>query len=417
MKRRYIAVLGVFVPILTVAILKLYYPVSYEILGGYMLAMAMVFKLAIMNFYYASKLKLIAYLKGLTFIQGTILLIKRWFLDNVFAKWLKKNITDHIKVGINEVKEYYKSLNMKAKVKNIFLPIVLSVISAWTLYTLGSLNNLMLFAEIKVIVIGISKTVVIMGMKFIGLVVNSWITPIIEVFALSYVFSYFERVFGKDNIIVKLINYIGEKLDSVIFLFSDINKKHIDPLLNDQVSQQSKNISNKLSMYIKNKKISHEFEQFEKLEQSILIGHINAYHTFKGMDKITDKRELYAKINSRTDDNLDIVAYVSRDKNGRLIPENVENSYYHDIFLLEGIASSHRHGVKDTLESEPNHKDFWVLNTSQYPALLKSHSSKITTQVIYPNSVKLIKTDYPQDYTSGDIYFEYGTDKEDIVTI
>ena len=412
MKRRHTAALAVFIPVLAVTILKLYYPVSYEMLSGYMLAIAIVFKTALLSFFSASKLKLLAYIKGLTIVQGTILLVKRWFLDNVFARWLKRNITDHIMVGIRDIGEYYSSLNMRAKVRNIFLPILLSIISAWTLYATGHLNNLIIFTEIKVIVIGISKTVVVVGMKFVGLMIDSWITPIIEVFALSYIFSYFERLLGRENPLIRAINWIGERLNSIIFFFGDINKRHIDPLLNNHVSQQSQNISSKLSGYIRRKKIDHEYEQFEKLEQKILDGHISAYHTFDDMDRIVDKKELYSRINSRTDDNLDIVAYVSRDNNGQLVPQKVENSYYHDIFILEGIASSSHHGIKQSMESDPSHSDFWILNTSKYPALLKSHSGDVSAQVIYANSVTLIKADHTAEYSDGDIYFEYGGLKE-----
>ncbi len=417
MKRRHIAALAVFIPVILVTILKIYYPVTYNVLGGYMLAIALVFKSALMTFFTASKLKLLAYIKGLTLIQGTYVLIKRWFLDNVFARWLKKNITDHIMVGIKDMSEYYKSLNLKAKMKNILIPILLSAISAWTLYTTGYLDNLILFTELKVIVIGVSKTIVMMGTKFFGLMINSWITPILEVFALSYIFSYLERVLGKNNPIIRALNWIGEKLNRVIFFFADINERHIDPLLNDHVSNHSKNLSSKLSNYIKRKKVAHEYEQFEKFEQRILKGHISAYHTFAGMSLITDKRELYTKINYQTDDNLDIVAYASRNKKGELLPEAVEDSYYHDIFILEGIASSHRHGIREAQSTDPDHSDFWVLNTSIYPALLKSHTGHVPTQEIRPNSIILVKTNHPQDYSCGDIYFEFRGRSESAMAI
>ena len=417
MKRRHIAAIAVFIPVIVVAVLKLYYPLTYDILGGYMIAMALVFKTALISFFTASKLKLLAYIKGLTLVQGTYVLLKRWFLDNVFAKWLKKNITDHIMVGIKEMGEYYVSLNLKAKMKNIFIPLLLSIISAWTLYTTGYLDNLILFTEIKVIVIGVSKTILMMGTKFFGLMINSWITPILEVFALSYILSYLERVLGRDNPIIRALNWIGVKLNQVIFFFADINEKHIDPLLNDHVSKHSMNLSSKLSSYIKRKKVRHEYEQFDKFEQRILKGHISAYHNFEGMSKITDKQELYTKINYQTDDNLDIVAYASRNAKGELLPEVVEDSYYHDIFILEGIASSHRHGIRENQITDPDHSDFWVLNTSKYPATIKSHTGHVPTQEIEPNSIILIKTEHPQDYSCGDIYFEFRGRTESAIAI
>ena len=407
MKRRHIAALAVFIPVIVVTILKLYYPLSYKMLSGYMFAIALIFKSALLSFYTASKLKLLAFIKGLTIVQGTYLLLKRWFLDNIFARWLKRNITDHIKVGFAELGEYYRALNLRAKLKNIFIPILLSLLSGWALYTTGYLDNLLLFTEIKVVVIGLSKTILMMGGKFFGFMVNSWITPILEVFALSYILSWFERVLGKENPLVRFFNWLGYQLNRLLFFFAHINKRHIDPLLNDHISKQSRSFSSKLSDYIKRKKITYEYEQFEKFEQRILKGHINAYHSFKDMEKITDKKELYTRINQKTDDNLDIVAFASRNSKGELLPESVEDSFYHDIFILEGIASSHRHGIKQEQKRDPDHSDFWVLNTSSYPVTLRSHSGYVPTQEIEPNSLVLVKTDYPQEYSFGDIYFEY----------
>jgi len=417
MKRRYLAALTVFVPIVVFTVLKLYFPLSYQMLGGYMVAVALVFKTALVTFLSASKLKMIAFLKGMTLIQGTVLLVKRWFLDNIFAKWLKRNITDHIMVGIKDLMAYYRALNLKAKFRNILLPLLLSLVSAWGLYATGNLDNILLLTELKVIVIAISKTIVSVSTQMLGFMINSWITPILEVFALSYLFGWLERVLGKNNPIIRLLNWAGERLNRLIFFYADFNRKHIDPLLNDHVSRQSQGLSSRISDYVKQKKISHEYEQFEKFEQRILKGHIDAYHSFKGMEKITDKRELYALINKKTDDNLDIVAYVSRNDKGELLPESVDDSFYHDIFILEGIASSHRHGIQEELRTDPDHSDFWVLNTSRHAALLQSHSGHVTEQAIPPHSIQLIKTEYPQDYSMGDIYFEYHGRSEAVIPV
>ena len=417
MRRRYIAALAVFVPVIAVALLNHYYPLSYEMLSGYMFAVALLFKSALLSFYSASKLKMIIFLKSLTLLQGVFLLIKRWFLDNVFARWLKKNVTDHIKVGISELGIYYKALNLKAKMKNIFIPLLLSILSGWVLYTTGYLDNLLLFTEIKVVVIGLSKTILMMGAQLFGFVLNSWITPILEVFALSFLFSWLEKVLGKKNPVVRFFTWLGAQFNRVFLFFAAINKKHIDPLLNDHVSRQSQSLSNKLSGYVRGKKISYEYEQFEKFENSMLKGHINAYYSFKGMGKIRDKKELYTLINKKTDDNLDIVGFISRNRKGELLPESVEDSFYHDIFVLEGIASSHRHGVKEEQDTDPDHSDFWVLNTSKYPFTLCSHSGDVPCTEIAPHSVQLIKTSVVQDYSTGDIYGTFRGRSEALVPI
>jgi len=417
MKRRHIAGLLVFIPVIIVTILNIYYPVSYEMLTGYMFAIALIFKTALLSFYSASKLKIIIFLKSLTIIQGSLLLIKRWFLDNVFSKWLKRNILDHIKHGFLDMAHYYNALNIKSKIKNIFIPTMLSLGSAWAIYNMGYLDNILIFTEFKMLIIGVSKTILMMGTKLFGFVINSWITPILEVFALSYIFDKLETLLGKENPIIKVINWLSKKLNGIMFFFADINKKHIDPLLNERVSRHSKSFSDKISRYIKNKRIKHEYEQFDKLENIILKGHIDAYYSFKGMSDIKNKKELYTLINKKTNDNLEIVAYVSRDKNGALVPVDIDNSFYNDIFILEGIASSHKYGIKTQELNDPDFSDYWVLNTSKYPVILKSHSGDTPTTVIMGNSLSFIKTKKLQDYTMSDIYFQYGNQTESITTI
>jgi len=90
-RRRDLAGLLLLLPFLLAIGLYTLFPESWDLLLGYMLAASLAFKGAILSFYSASKLKLIAFFKGLTFLQGSLLLIKRWFLDNVFSRWLKRN--------------------------------------------------------------------------------------------------------------------------------------------------------------------------------------------------------------------------------------------------------------------------------------------------------------------------------------
>ena len=162
---------------------------------------------------------------------------------------------------------------------------------------------------------------------------------------------------------------------------------------------------------IKNKKIREEYKYFERFENIIMKGHIDAYHTFKGMEKITNKKDLYKRINQKTNDNIDIVAYVSRNHLGILLDEEVEDTFYHDIFLLESFASHQEHGVKVYDEAEDpehiDHTDFWVLNTSKFPVIIGSQSDNFEDECIFPHGLRLIKTDKPFCYASGDVYCEY----------
>ncbi len=79
MRRRYKALLAITIPVAAVTVLKYIHTASYEWLMGYMFAVALVFKASILSLWFASKLKIIAFIKGLTLFQGLLLLIKRWF--------------------------------------------------------------------------------------------------------------------------------------------------------------------------------------------------------------------------------------------------------------------------------------------------------------------------------------------------
>jgi hypothetical protein len=413
MRRRYVAALAVGLPVAAIAITKYYFPISFDALAGYMVVVALVFKSALLSFWAVFKLKVLAYLKGLTFAKGLVLIVKRWFLDNIFARWLKRNILDHIMVGVKEFRNYFKALNFRSKLQNVLAPALIGAIVIALLYYSGFLGHILLLTEFKVFVISISKTLLLILTKIFGFVVNSWISPILEVFALSYFFSWLEKKLGKENWLVRILNSTGQRLNRIFFYILGLNKKYVDPILNDKVSAGSQRIGSAMTEYVNNKKVVYEYEQFDRLEKSILDRHIDAYHHFEGMERITDKKKLYSIINERTNDKLEIVAYISRNDSGHLVSEDVDDSFYHDIFFLEGLASSSEHGVDIQKDIDPDSTDFWVLNTSKYPIIINSHSGNVPQTYIFPHSSYLIKTRYKTDYADGDIYgiFE-GTDEK-----
>ncbi len=415
MSRREKALLAILVPILIVTLLKYIHPLSYDVLTGYMLAVALVFKSSILSIWLASKLKIIAFLKGLTLIQGITLTIKRWLIDNVLTKWLKKNIFSHLTQALGEVKEYYSVISWKVKLKNILIFILPLTLATWIMYATDILSHFALYAELKVLISSFFKAIWILVAKFFSFfsvfatwIAGSWLAPILEVFALSYLLTLLERVLGEGNPLSIFFTFVGDILNNLLIQLGLLNDKHIDPILEKTVVQSSKRMGKKISSIIKNKKIADEFLYFDNFQNIILQGHIDAYHHFKDMDKITDKKELYSIINNRTNDNIDIVAYISRDKQGNLLEENIPNSYYHDIFFLKGIASNPVYGVKEHLEEQIDHTDFWILNTSKHPVKLRSNNDNYHDRYIEGHSISLVKTVSQVDYANADhIYCEY----------
>jgi hypothetical protein len=404
LRRRDKALIAIFTPILIITILKIFYPLSYTILYGYMAAIVLIFKSSLLSIWFASKLKILTFLKTLTFYKGISLTIKRWFIDNLLSKWLQKNIFSHLSSAIKEAKEYYQAMSFKTKIKNILIFLFPITIVTWFMYATEMLTHAALYAELKVLISGFFKLIWLLTAKLflsisimIGWISGTWIAPILEIFALSYLLDFLEKRLGKENPITKFFTIIGNMLNTFLEKIGIFQERHLSPIIENSVIFHSKKLGEKLSHFIKDKKIAQEFLYFDNFQNIILKGHIDAYHHFKDMDKIKDKKRLYQRINQETDDNIDIIAYLSRNKEGQLLEEHISDDYYHDIFFLKGIASNEVHGVKEHLETQIDHTDFWVLNTSQYPIKLKSTNHNYHDRTLLGHSVTLIKTKEPFD--------------------
>ena len=407
MQRRYKALIAIVVPVAIMAILSQVHPLSYNYIMGYMIAVVLVFKSSIISLWLLSKLKLLHFLKGLTIFQALLLGIKRWLIDNVVSKWLNKHIISHFKKPFQELFQYYNAINFKTKMKN-FIVIVLPLgVGMWVLYLTDVLTHIALVMELKVFVIGFFKGLWIIASKVIVWLTSSWFAPIFEVFALSYLLTLLERLLGKNNPISRFFNYTGAKLNNFLAFIGLLSDKHIEPILNKNVSQRSERFGSKISQMIRNKKIKDEYLYFDNFQNIILKGHINAYYAFEGMEEMKDKKLLYSLINEKTADNIDIVAYVSRNGKGDLLDAKIIDDYYHDIFILKGIASHRNHGVRVQNTDSIDFTDFWVLNTSQYPVWIKSHSEVIEPQELQGHAMLLIKTQHHVNFNNDDLYFEH----------
>ncbi len=380
-----------------------------------MVAVALVFKTSVVSLWLASQLHVIAFLKGFTLFQGIVLIIKRWLLDSVLATWIQTYIIDNVIDALKEAKDFYLRQDLKSKFKNIFIFIFGTLFTSWFLYFIGLLDNLLLLAELKLFIAGIYQAIVTFFSKIVSwglsLFAVTWLGPLIEVFALSYILTRLEVWFGPNNILSRFFNFIGNKINLMLYHLGILKEKHIDPIIVQPIVSKSKQMGTQLSTMIRNKKIREEYLYFERFENIIMKGHIDAYHSFKGMDKITDKKALYTLINQKTNNNLDIAAYVSRSDSGELLNEAAPSNFYHDVFLLESYASHKEHGVKvydePADEKHIDNKDFWVLNTSSYPVTIRSNTHNFEDMEVPAHGLQLIKTNNPFCYKHGDVFCEY----------
>ncbi|MDQ7083912.1 MAG: hypothetical protein Q9M36_02835 [Sulfurovum sp.] len=250
MKRRYKALLAIVIPTALVYILKYTHDASYQWIMGYMVAVSLVFKASILSLWFASKLKLIAFIKGFTLFQGILLLLKRWFLDNVLMQWLKTHIWMHIIEGVEELKIYYIRLNLKSKIKNFLGFIVGIIVFVFFADWIGHLDKLLLLTEVKMIASALFQGVLGFLTKVLSSVLTwlatSWLAPIIEVFALSYLLTLWEKHFGTNNIVSRFFTFIGDKLNQLLYLLGLLKSRHIDPMVQCKVIDNSKKLNSSL---------------------------------------------------------------------------------------------------------------------------------------------------------------------------
>ena len=350
-------------------------------LSGYILALF----IALKSFFAATKTKFVIFIKTLTVAKGLSIAIKRWFIDNVLSKWLQSNIFRHFKNAKDEFILFYKNYSIKNKIKNLLMIIVPTSL----LIAIGSYFNILqsfaIYAELKLIIISIFKflwvifdKIFIFTATFIKMVAHSWIAPILEIFALSYLIELFERLLGKDNFISKFFNLIG-KIYSYIFNLLGSIFNIFGGKFSKKVSAVSKVYGKKVENWIQIKKIEQEridFDELLKFEKEYIDAFVN-------IKDIEDKKRLYKKINAKTSTNIKIIGYISMDP---------KDSFKEDIFLLEGAASHNRLGVQKLKPKEIDKSDFWIWNTSKEPCEIKSKSGNFYTQTVLPKSLVFIKT-------------------------
>ena len=415
MKRRYKALIAIVIPVILVTLLKYTHDTSYQWIMGYMVAVALVFKTSIVSMWLAAELHMVSFIAGLTVFQASILLIKRWLLDSVLATWIQTHIIDNVIDALKEAKDFYLRQDLKTKFKNIFIFLFGLTLSGWLLYVVGFLDNIVLFAELRLFIAGVFSAILTFLTKVaswtLSVLAITWLGPIVEVFALSYLLIRLENWLGPNNILSKIFNFIGEKINLMLYYLGILKDKHIDPLILEPMISKSKQMGTQLSSTIRHKKIQEEYRSFESFENIIMKGHIDAYFSFKGTDNCPDKKSLYTRINKKTSNNIDIVAYVERDSSGALLKEDSVSNFYHDVFFLESFASHKEYGVKvydeDDDKRHITHHDFWVLNTSRHPVTIKSRTQNFEDIEIEGNGLQLIKTSKPFCYKNGDVCCEF----------
>jgi len=346
----------------------------------------LVLKSKIGAFLLSSKSKIFMFLKTLTFYKAIVLGAKRFVIDNYFSKWLHNNIIDPIKKPIINYLKFFFNLGWKIKLKRLFLFFLpLSAFIAIAQIT-GILEHLLLYAELKGLVIGffkiffafIGKVIGVFSSSLFFVLKNTWLASIIEIFALSWLLTKLEKIplFGK--YIVSFFNYISEIIGSFLSIFVDLYNKYIYSHLSLRIKEKMEIFGEFLHSFLEDTKHNNEVFLMKKfIKQYIQGNNFKDYYKKIDFSKIYNKTDIYKLINKKTGDNIDIKYFFNVDV----------NTIDKDVLILESVASCNVEGTEGQVI---NKNSFWVLNNSEEIVELISEEGHFPNKVIKPNKLILV---------------------------
>jgi len=348
----------------------------------------------------ASKGKIFSFLSKMTFFKGVSLAIKRFLIDNVVSKWLDKHIISHLKKPIGDFFNYYKRLNWKAKIKKSILLIVPASIVGVVMYWGGYMQSFALYAQLKTIVIAffkilwvvLSKAIASITYVFTNFIAGTWLAPIVEIFALSWLLSLIERIPYVGPPITKFFNFLGQGFSAIFEKMSFYFNKFFGNWISGHVGEYGKRFGKFLERKVNHTKVKNELFVFDGFERKYLKMNVQDY--FKGKHPRDNKIDFYISVNKKTADNIDIKAFIELSPSFDIIQ---------DFLILEGTASDNKHGGVYE-DSEIKKSSFWVLNLNEKSFFVLSKKNLFEPMFISQNSLKMIhpRCEEYSDFT--DIY-------------
>jgi len=351
-------------------------------------------------FFAASKGKIFTFISKMTFFKGISLAVKRFIIDNVVSKWIDKHIVSHIKKPIGDFFNYYKRLSWKAKIKKSILVIVPASLVSAGLYFGGYVQSFALYAQLKALVIVFFKALWAIAAKvfasimyvFTNFIAGTWLAPIVEIFALSWLLSLVERIPYIGPPIKRFFDFLGQGFSAIFSKISFYFNKYFGNWISGHIGGYGERFGHYLDRKVNSTKVKNELFIFDGFERKYVQMNVQDY--FKGKHPRDNKVDFYKSVNIKTDDNIDIKAFIEMDKSYEPLQ---------DFLILEGMASHNEHGTSHE-DSEIKKASFWVLNLNEKSVFVLSKKNLFEPLFLSQNSLKLIhpKTDDYRDFT--DIY-------------
>jgi len=329
--------------------------------------------LFISTFIFSSKAKLISYLKTLTIYKTFALAIKRFIIDNVFSKWLNETIIFPILKPTKEYIKYYLSLDIRSKFKKLMYFLVPISVFTYGIQAAGLIEHIMFFAEIKTIVIGFFKIVWLVSGKAILYVTTflqtSWLAPIFEIFALSWLISKLEKIPYIGKYISNFFQYLSNIFSYIFKIWDSFYHKFIYTNLSKKLKEKMDIFSEKMSGKLEITKHNNEVYLIRKFKEEFLdngkIKEIVDRFGFYEADIITSK-------------SIKINAYLE-----------LENGF---AMLIESYASCNNNGNSNGSNGKIKQSHFWILNYSPNEIEIYSKNNYFKKKRIKPYKLILFSS-------------------------
>lgn len=157
---------------------------------------------------------------GLTLLKVLLLGVKRYLIDHVISKNFKEHFFCHLE---RPLKNWWEKVRFRDRL--IFL-LPASVVALFGVYLTG-INTVLTALGIKAFIIGFFKVVWLLGAKifyfFTVYIWDSWFTPVLEIFVLSWLLKWIEKVpvihrlFARiQSVFVRMFKYLGDKIDQLV---------------------------------------------------------------------------------------------------------------------------------------------------------------------------------------------------------
>ncbi len=340
-----------------------------------------------------SKKKFVLYVKTMTAVKALSVGVKRFFIDNYVSKWIERNLIAPVKGPLVRYARYYAALNPAQKVKKALLFFVPAGLLAYGASAAGVLEHLVFYAEIKAVVIAFFKLLWLFGGKVLGVVYtlffSSWIAPLLQIFALSYLLEKLEKI----PVIGRPVRALFEMLDRFFSaLFSRLGRywrRYVERYVSVGARRRMRRFGRWMELRLEQLRHRNELFLMQGFMKAFLAkggtadyfaSALEKYakkHPDEPIDTAARKRDFLDFVNRHTRDNIDIVGFFSF----------APYPPVRDVLLIESFASGNREGnSRYGIRAD----SFWVLNLGEKPVILRDDAG--LRRPVKPGKLKLVHT-------------------------